>query len=236
MLHWLMIPFIPLLLLQAPLEPYACTKDLRYFLITPTSTKAEASQFVASTADTYRQCSLGKHSPAPGSQLFPDAPILPLPTPAENRNKEQRRVRPTQMNSLKSAGTSLTKQESLKRTQRCENLHSKRIASTSAAVPNQQTPSAGDEACHGQDQVGHMAAALGVPTLVPGGDQLGVHPMATQHAPFRVPDHTKPAVGKPFAATNTGAQMSDHPLQQSDAPNAVTKSIDECSDSSVPEW
>lgn len=219
------------------MEPYACTKDLRYFLITPTSTKAEASQFVASTADTYRQCSLGKHSPAPGSQLFPDAPILPLPSPAETRPKDQRRFRHTPMNSLKSSGPSLTMQESLKRTlQRSESMHSGRNASTSAAVPNPQTPSARAETCCGQGQVGHVAAIPAVPTLVPGGDQPGVHPVATQHAPFRVPAHTNPAAGKSSAAMKTCTQKSDKPPQQSDPPRALTKSVDDCSDSSVPEW
>lgn len=225
-------------MLQVPLEPYACTKDLRYFIITPKSTKAEAAQFVASTADTYRQCSLGKHSPAPGSQLFPDAPILPLPCPAETRSKEQRRARSTPLNSSKSGGPALSMQESLKRSLQRESLQSGRTVSSFVAVVNPHGSSARVKDCHGAKDASSTVAVPSASALASGSSHPADTELALQRVPFQVPTHGDAMACKsPHDDITAASEATDKQVQQqAGPPTALAKSAEDIADQSVPEW
>eukprot|EP00892_Ulva_mutabilis_P003152 jgi/Ulvmu1/12838/UM098_0023.1 len=219
---------------KAPLEPYACAKDVKYYLITPANTKAEAAQFVASTADTYRQCSLGKHSPAPGSLLFPDAPVLPLSSTAESQTKELRRFRTGPTSSSKGGGPPLLVQESLKRSlQRSESLHPSRNASNAAAaaVLPASSPAAG------LLSKPHVSLASPSEQLVKDGRGDAPAPqLPLQVVPFKVPDGDDPSSdpyppvdGQGLAAADAAAAVESHEA-------SIGQSSQDSAEKGVPEW
>lgn len=71
------------LVLQKKTEPVSCSKDARYFVITPIAMLDDATRVVSLAAEMYARCRLGRLSPAVGSPVLPDAPSLTL-TPLQS--------------------------------------------------------------------------------------------------------------------------------------------------------